>query len=104
MSRQKVKISERLTVDVTFFNETCWYHIKDTKKNRSLSISSRDMQHFFKKREELFRAGKKVARGAKSSKSRTSKSSNSTKSDETNKAESEDNNITDTDDSFDGDF
>lgn len=55
-----LKISERLAVNITEFNDGLWYHLKDSVKQKSLSLSHNDIKELFKAKDELAKASRKL--------------------------------------------
>lgn len=55
-----IKLSDRVCIYASFFNEEVWYHLKDLKKQKSVSITKTDMATLFAKRKELAQAGKQI--------------------------------------------
>lgn len=68
-----VKVSERLSVNVSEFQGDIWYHMKDMKKSKNISVTSKDMDKLFKHKRDLIEAGKKVQQAVKKRKTKPKK-------------------------------
>lgn len=47
------KLSDRVSVYTSLFQDEVWFHLKDHKKDKSVSITKHDMSNLFSKRKEL---------------------------------------------------
>lgn len=68
-----VKVSDRLWVNVTEFKEEIWFHL-NTKKSKSISLTTKDMVKLFKHKRDFLEASKKVQHSSKKQRSTASKS------------------------------
>ena len=62
-----INLSERTSVGVSRFQGTVWYHIKNKKKDKSVSLTREELKILFSKKEKLMRACLKVTRGKRRS-------------------------------------
>ena len=53
-----VKLTERISVNVTEFNGMVWFHFKDNRKQKSLSLNKGDMSALFANKKDLIAASK----------------------------------------------
>lgn len=58
-----VKISERITVNVSDYNGNIYFHVRDNRKEKSVSLAKRDFSALFKKKAELIEAARKISKG-----------------------------------------
>ena len=71
-----VSISERTSVGVSRFHGSVWYHIKNRKKDKSVSLS-KELKILFSKKDKLMQAALKVSRAKKRSREEESNSEDS---------------------------
>ena len=57
-----IHLSDRTSVYVSSFNEVIYYHIKDTRKNKSVSLTRQDLKLLLAKRSQLLDAGERIQR------------------------------------------
>lgn len=60
-----IDISERTSIAVSRFQGTVWYHIKNKKKDKSVSITKEELKTLFGKKDKLIHAASKVSRPKK---------------------------------------
>lgn len=58
-----VKITERITVNVSDYNGSIYFHVRDNRKEKSVSLAKRDFGALFKKKSELIEAARKISKG-----------------------------------------
>lgn len=66
-----VKISDRTTVGVSRFRGKTWYHIKQQKKDKSVSLAKDELKLLFGKKDKLIKASQKVEGKGKKGKKRS---------------------------------
>jgi hypothetical protein len=55
------RISDRLLVNVTDFQNEVWFHIKDTRKSKVISVKESDIRALSSRRKSLLEAGRKIS-------------------------------------------
>ena len=55
-----ISISDRTSVDVTKYRGSIWYHIKNKKKDKSVSLTREELRTLFDKKNKLKAAAAKV--------------------------------------------
>lgn len=66
-----VRVSDRFSLTVSYYNDGPWFHLKDIRREKSVSLNKSDIAKLFKKKADIVQAARKVV--AKEEKKKTRK-------------------------------